>query len=133
MERGIEIAGLPILARGVLEGLAERLGCTRHEAAKFWASILATTLPFTHQRQAAIEVRPPGAPGSGQPILWEVTDDGQLIDMSHSDGEETLRNITPPPARLQARRGEHAISRADYPADLSTGCVAPMKRGTENH
>ena len=91
MERGIEIAGLPILAKGVLEGLAERLGCTRHDAAKFWASVLSTTLPYTHQRQAAIEVRPPGAPGSGLPILWEVSE-GELYDATH-DGEE-LRQLT---------------------------------------
>ena len=95
LERGVEISGLPILARGVLEGLAERLGCTRHEAAKFWASILATTLPFIHQRQAALEVRPSGAPGSGQPILWEM-EDGQLIDGTHTDGAEALRAINPP-------------------------------------
>ena len=98
LERGIEISGLPILARGVLEGLAERLGCTRYEAAKFWAGILASTLPFVHQRQAALEVRPNGAPGSNQPILWEMTDDGQLIDISHGDGEETLTPLAPPPS-----------------------------------
>ncbi len=91
MERGIEIAGLPILAPGILEGLAERLGCTRHDAAKFWASVLATTLPYTHQRQAAVEVRPSGAPGSGQPILWQMTD-GELIDATHDDG--ALRDVT---------------------------------------
>jgi hypothetical protein len=92
LERGIEISGLPILAKGILEGLAERLGCTRHDAAKFWANILATTLPYTHQRQAAVEVRPPGAPGSGQPILWTLTEEGELIDATH-DGDE-LRAIT---------------------------------------
>ncbi len=98
LERGIEIAGLPILAKGVLEGLADRLGCTRHEAAKFWASILATTLPFTHQRQAALEVRPAGSPGSGQPVLWQVDDDGQLYDATHADAADQMRDITPPTA-----------------------------------
>jgi hypothetical protein len=93
LERGIEVAGLPILAKGVLEGLAERLGCSRHDAAKFWAGILAATLPYTAQRQSAIEVRPSGAPGSGQPILWQVTEGGELIDATH-DGSE-LRDITP--------------------------------------
>lgn len=91
LERGIEIAGLPILAPGILEGLAERLGCTRHDAAKFWASVLATTLPYTHQRQAAVEVRPSGTPGSGQPILWQMTN-GELIDATHDDG--ALRDVT---------------------------------------
>lgn len=99
LERGIEIAGLPILAKGILEGLAERLGCSRHEAAKFWAGILATTLPYTHQRQAAVEVRPSGAPGSGQPILWQVSD-GELIDATHDgDGlDRAWHDVTPPPA-----------------------------------
>lgn len=93
LERGIEIAGLPILAPGILEGLAERLGMTRADAAKFWAGVLSTTLPYVAQRQAAIEVRPPGAPGSGQPILWTLTEEGELIDATH-DGSE-LRPITP--------------------------------------
>ena len=91
LERGIEISGLPILAKGVLEGLAERWGCTRHDAAKFWANILATTLPYSHSRQAAIEVRAEGAPGSGQPILWTFSEEGELIDATH-DGDE-LRAI----------------------------------------
>jgi hypothetical protein len=101
LERGIEIAGLPILANGILEGLAERLGCTRHDAAKFWANILATTLPYTHQRQAAVEVRPPGAPGSGQPILWTLSDSGELIDATH-DGSE-LRDIMPTTTDAEGR------------------------------
>jgi hypothetical protein len=95
LERGIEIAGLPILAKGVLEGLAERIGCTRHEAAKFWASILATTLPYTHQRQATLEVRPSGSPGSGQPVLWQITQSGELFDATHEDGLDNLRDVTP--------------------------------------
>jgi aerobic carbon-monoxide dehydrogenase large subunit len=36
--------------------------------------------------------KPPGAPGSGQPILWTVTEEGELIDATH-DGDE-LRAIT---------------------------------------
>jgi hypothetical protein len=92
LQRGIEIAGLPILAKGVLEGLAERLGMSRADAAKFWANVLSTTLPYVAQRQAALEVRAPGAPGSGQPILWTLSEEGELIDATH-DGDE-LRAIT---------------------------------------
>ena len=97
LERAIEIAGLPILAKGVVEGLAERFGITRADAAKWWAGILAIALPYVAQRQSAVEIRPSGAPGSGQPILWEVSEDGQLIDTSHSDGADDLHDITPPP------------------------------------
>ena len=92
LQRGIEIAGLPILAKGVLEGLAERLGMTRADAAKFWANVLSTTLPYVAQRQAAVEVRAPGSPGSGMPILWTISEQGELLDASH-DGDE-LRAIT---------------------------------------
>lgn len=84
LEHAIEVAGLPILAPGVLEGLAERLGMTRPEAAKFWASCLSTTLPFCHQRLSQLEVKPPGAPGSGQPVTWTFSD-GQVIDLPQSD------------------------------------------------
>jgi hypothetical protein len=91
LQRGIEIAGLPILAKGILEGLAERLGMSRADAAKFWANVLSTTLPYVAQRQAQLEIRNPGAPGSGQPILWTLTEEGELIDATH-DGDE-LRAI----------------------------------------
>jgi hypothetical protein len=97
LERGIEIAGLPILAKGVLEGLAERLGMSRADAAKWWAGILSTTLPYAHSRQAAIEVRAPGAPGSNNPVLWDmwqVDDDGELVDVRH--GGDELRAIAAP-------------------------------------
>jgi hypothetical protein len=61
---------------------------------------LATTLPYIHQRQAAVEVRPPGAPGSGQPILWTLSDSGELIDAAH-DGNE-LHDLTPTNTGAQA-------------------------------
>jgi hypothetical protein len=87
LQRGIEVAGLPILAKGILEGLAERLGMSRADAAKWWAGILSATLPYVAQRQAQLEIRNPGAPGSGQPILWTLTEEGELIDETH-DGDE---------------------------------------------
>jgi hypothetical protein len=93
LARTIEIAGLPILAKGVLEGLAERLQMSRADAAKFWAGMNLGSLPYVAQRQSAVEIRPSGAPGSGQPILWQVTEDGELLDATH-DGSE-LRDITP--------------------------------------
>ena len=94
LERGIEIAGLPILAPGILEGLAARLGCTRFEAAKFWAGVHSATLPFVHQRLAQLEVKPPGALGSGEAVLWTLSERGELIDARH-DGA-ALKDITPP-------------------------------------
>jgi hypothetical protein len=96
LERGIEIAGMPILAPGVLQGLAQTLGCERHDAAKWWLSCLSTVLPYTHQKQAAIEVKPPGAPGSNNPVLWgileasmvDVTEAGVGFDGGTEEGEE---------------------------------------------
>jgi hypothetical protein len=35
LRRGVQIAAMPILAHGVLEGLAQRLQCTRFDAAKW--------------------------------------------------------------------------------------------------
>jgi hypothetical protein len=79
----LSVATLPILAPGILEGLAARLGCSRFDAARFWLSSQNAVLPYSHQRQAAIEVRPAGAPGSGNPIEWGVSSEG-LIDVTHS-------------------------------------------------
>ena len=96
LERGIEIAGLPILAPGILEGLAERLGCSRFDAAKFWAGVLNATLPFVHQRLAQLEVKPAGALGSGEAILWTLNARGELVDgCAHGDGG-AIKDITPP-------------------------------------
>ncbi|MGA8758557.1 MAG: hypothetical protein WB611_19995 [Stellaceae bacterium] len=87
LEFMISIGGLPVLSPGVLDGLAKLLGgVTKLDAMKIWISVNSTLLPFIHQRQASIEVRPPGAPGSGQPVFWSVTEDSEIVD------------ITPPPA-----------------------------------
>jgi hypothetical protein len=80
LRRGVRIAALPILANGVLEGLAERLGCSRFDAAKWWAGVYASTLPFIHQRLGQLEVKPAGAPGSNNPVGWSF-DSGQIVDM----------------------------------------------------
>jgi hypothetical protein len=47
LARGVEIAAIPILAQDgrVLRELAGVLGMTRSDAAKWWASIYAATLP----------------------------------------------------------------------------------------
>jgi hypothetical protein len=88
LERGVAISSLPLLAKGVLEGLAERLGCTRHEAAKFWSNVYAATLPFVHQRLATLTLKNPGAPG-GEPLQFTYADDGALIvDLDGADGPE---------------------------------------------
>jgi hypothetical protein len=82
---GTKISALPILARGVLEGLAERLGCSRHDAAKFWASIYSATMPYLHQRLAQLEVKQPGSLGSGEPVTWAFSDDGEIVDVRPED------------------------------------------------
>jgi hypothetical protein len=82
LRRGVQIAALPILANGVLDGLAQRLGCSRHDAAKWWAGVFAATLPFVHQRLGQLEVKPAGAPGSGDPVVWSFSDTGEIVDVS---------------------------------------------------
>jgi hypothetical protein len=97
LERGIEISGLPILAPGILEGLAQRLGCSRFDAAKFWAGVLTATLPYTHQRLAQLEVKPAGALGSGEAVLWTLGARGELLDARrHELGDAALKDVTPP-------------------------------------
>lgn len=79
LDMALSVATLPILQPGVLEALAERLYCSRHDAAKFWLGAQSAVLPYTHQRQASLEVRPAGAPGSGEPIPWE---DNDVLDLA---------------------------------------------------
>jgi hypothetical protein len=93
LERGIAVAALPVLAKGVLEALSIRLGCSTYEAAKWWASVYSATLPFVHQRLATLTVKPVGSPG-GEPVSWTFTDDGELADVScggFDDGQELGR------------------------------------------
>ena len=83
LRRGAHISALPILAAGVLEGLAQRLGCSRHDAAKWWAGIYAATMPYMHTRQATLTIRPEGAPdGDPAELDWALTTEGELIDVS---------------------------------------------------
>jgi hypothetical protein len=55
LARAVEIAALRILTVGVLDGLADRLGCSRFQAAMWWRDILVTTLPFIHAPLATVE------------------------------------------------------------------------------
>jgi hypothetical protein len=68
LSRAIEVAALPILAPGVLPELAKILGCERFEAARWWAGVLASSLPYTHQRLATLTVKPQGSP-DGEPVI----------------------------------------------------------------
>ena len=92
LERGIAISALPVLAAGVLEGLAARLGCSRHDAAKFWVSVYTATLPFIHQRLASLEVKQQGSLGSGDPVMWTFSDDGELVDVTPNAQERFDHN-----------------------------------------
>lgn len=81
LRRGVAISSLPLLAPGVVEGLSQRLNCSRLEAARWWASIYSATLPFLHQRLATLEVKPAGSPDGNDPVSWAFSD-GELIDAS---------------------------------------------------
>jgi hypothetical protein len=81
LRRGVQLAALPLLAPGVVEGLSQRLNCSRLEAARWWASIYSATLPFLHQRLATLEVKPAGSPDGNDPVSWAFSD-GELIDAS---------------------------------------------------
>jgi hypothetical protein len=47
--RAIQIAGLPILKPGVLQGLAECLDCSRFEAMNWWTDLNRTVLPYLYE------------------------------------------------------------------------------------
>jgi hypothetical protein len=84
LRRGVAISALPILADGVLEGLARRLGCSRLEAARWWSAIYSATMPFIHTRLAALEIKPAGSPDA-DPVQWSFSDEGDLIDLAAPD------------------------------------------------
>jgi hypothetical protein len=91
--RGVEIAAIPILARDgeVLGKLAQVLGMTRPDAAKWWAGIYAATLPYIHQRLATLTVKPEGSP-DGEPVAlpWSYAEDEVLghLELTHTNPPE---------------------------------------------
>jgi hypothetical protein len=85
LRRGIEIAGLPILAPGVLAGLARELEMSKADAARFWAGVLNSVLPYIHQRLSQLSVLPAGTPGSGQPIYWGDLGSALIEDAARED------------------------------------------------
>jgi hypothetical protein len=91
LARAIEVAALPILAPGVLPELAKVLGCERFEAAKWWAGVLASSLPYSHQRLATLTVKPQGAP-DGEPVTlpWSYGEDEVLdhLDLLTDDQQQ---------------------------------------------
>jgi hypothetical protein len=58
----VQLAALPLLAPGVLEGLSARLSCSKLEEARWWASVYQDTLSYVRQRLAQLEIKPPGNP-----------------------------------------------------------------------
>ena len=90
LARGIEIAALPILAPGVLPELAKILGMDRAEAAKWWKDVYSATMPFSHQRQASLTVKPEGSP-DGEPVDlgWSYAEDEVLdhLELTHSPAQ----------------------------------------------
>ena len=86
LKRGVQIAALPVLADGVLSRLADALGCSRFDAAKWWAGIYQATMPYLHTRQASLTVKPEGAP-DGDPVDWLFSDgEGPAEDDAGEDG-----------------------------------------------
>jgi hypothetical protein len=57
--RAIQIGALEILKPGVLDGLANCLGCTRFEATEWWIEILKLVLPYIHERLDDAMAAPP--------------------------------------------------------------------------
>jgi hypothetical protein len=95
LARAIQIAGLPILADGVLAAFAQEIGApSRFEAFKAWAAINASAMPFCHQRLATLTVKPAGSP-DGEPVElnWSYAEDEVLehLELTHDKpprGEE---------------------------------------------
>jgi hypothetical protein len=54
LEQAVKLGAIPILAKGVLEALAQRLACTKLEAAKFWASNNQAVMPYLRPRLTAV-------------------------------------------------------------------------------
>jgi hypothetical protein len=106
LRRGIEIAGLPILAPGVLAGLARELEMSKADAARFWAGVLNSVLPYIHQRLSQLSVLPAGSPGSGQPIYW--SDVGAALPRA-------------PRPRAADRQGRSGVTLTSEPV-FATGC-----------
>jgi hypothetical protein len=75
----VQLAALPLLAPGVLEGLSASLSCSRLEEARWWASVYQDTLSYVRQRLAQLEIKPPGSPDGNNPVSWAFSD-GDLIE-----------------------------------------------------
>jgi hypothetical protein len=75
----------------VLGKLAQVLGMTRPDAAKWWAGIYAATLPYIHQRLATLTVKPEGSP-DGEPVAlpWSYAEDEVLghLELTHTNPPE---------------------------------------------
>jgi len=91
LERAVAVASLPILADGVLQELAHKLGMDKKGAAQFWLGVLNATLPFVHQRLSTLVVKPEGAP-DGEPVEFRFSDDGAFLDISPIGELETVEN-----------------------------------------
>jgi hypothetical protein len=69
LEQAVKLGAIPILAKGVLEALAQRLNCTKLEAAKFWASNNQAVMPYLKpgQRARRADLGPGRFPGRRPP------------------------------------------------------------------
>jgi hypothetical protein len=88
LARVIEIAGLPILAPGVLPAFQKLIGApSRFEAFKQWQVSARDALPYSHTRLATLTVKPAGSP-DGEPISlpWSFAEDEVLehLELTHN-------------------------------------------------
>jgi hypothetical protein len=59
--RAIQIGGANILTPGVLDRFADRLGCTRSQAAQFWQDVVRMVLPYIVEPYVETAAAQPGA------------------------------------------------------------------------
>jgi hypothetical protein len=73
----------------VLEALAQRLNCTKLEAAKFWASNNQAVMPYLKPRLATVTLQPAGSPDSTEAVFWNDWHyiDGRLVDDSTTEAK----------------------------------------------
>lgn len=87
LEQAVKIGAIPILAKGVLEALAQRLGCSKLDAAKWWSSNSQGVMPYIRPKLGSIEIIPPGSPNSDEVMIWDPWNyiDGELVDNTVSE------------------------------------------------
>lgn len=92
LEGAYEFCMRPVLSEAAeLEALQKYLGgCSKLEAAEFWAKMVEKTLPYVYPRMAQIEMKPPGAPAPGLPFDF----DGECSELTEIPDEAPADEAT---------------------------------------